>query len=664
MVDEKRQPTSRHRGIVCILGTFAAGLCMMLTGCAGAATGPAPTDQPVPTAVEAPPHDTPTLEATPTPGAMQAAPQPTPTPFVPFGGPHTMPAPEFYGAASAPLEKRIYVSDVIVKAKLVSVEAPDQQDLIRRIFEATNNAEHESLVSQFPLPTILTFKALEYVKGSGPDEFTVGIKDPNNNRDDTWDNQEALLFLNTAAEAGATEPGGSDGAAAQSADSPAGTYAFASSYGLNNDVYTIESVNPVWLPAGRQGQAQADGAGSGSGGDGIPAMARFATEWDRDTGQPTHFMTLPEIKKTITWVKGDGTREYDHCVGQAINYLVWNRDWEAHYGEPMTPGHHEAEIASGKGAGIIIDEGSEFSSSQYHRFWLTGEDAELFQAIHADDDKDPSTGYRETVVTARPLPVGQYGFSDHGVLPWYEPCDFNGEGQLDWTVTAVAPAGAMHEAFFDPVAIGQGVGANASNGVLQPAAIATEGYATTIKSLVWQDKKVIMTLSPHVSLLGQTLDFIVLDGTVALSLEAKSATVDASAGTYTWSRETRPWNAGDMLMLRLHGPTVSVADASGPEGGEILFKVTLSETVKHEVRVKWENGFAHDAEHPALHGTEFLGQRGWVTFAPGDTEKEAELYLNQDTEAEPDESFVVKLSQPSGATIARGVATMTIIDDD
>ncbi|MDE0342396.1 MAG: hypothetical protein OXK82_04365, partial [Deltaproteobacteria bacterium] len=396
-----------------------------------------------------------------------------------------MPAPEFYGAATSPLELRIDVSEVIVRAKLLSVEVPDQQDLLMQIVDAKDDSEIERILSQFPLPTILTFKALEYLKGSGPDEFTVAIEDPNEERDDTWDNQEALLFLNTVAEPGATEPGGSDSVAAQNADSPAGAYAFASSYGLNNDVYTIESVNPVWLPAASA--PQADGASSGSGGDGAPAVANFPTEWDRDTGQPTDFMTLPEIKKTISWVKGDGTQEYDYCVGQAINYLVWDRDWEAFYGAPMTPGHHEAEITSGRGAGIIIDEGSEFSSSQYHRFWLTGEDAELFQAIHADDDKDPSTGYRETVVTARPLPAGQYGFSDHGVLPWYEPCDFNGEGQLDWTVTAVAPAGALHEAFFDPVAIGQGVGANATNGVLKPMAITAQGYAATVKSLVWQD---------------------------------------------------------------------------------------------------------------------------------------------------------------------------------
>lgn len=666
MADEKRQSANWLRGGIWILGTLVAGLCLTLAGCAGTATpasGPTPTKQPVPTLAESPSHDTPALEATPTPGAMQVAPQPTPTPFVPFGGSHdtlSMPHPEFYGAAAAPLEKRIYVSDVIVRAKLVSVEAPDQQDLLRRIVEATNDAEQERLVSQFPLPTILTFKALEYVKGSGPDEFTVGIKDANNDRDDTWDDQEALLFLNTAAEAGAREPDGSDGAAAQRADPPLETYAFASSYGLKDEVYTIESVNPVWLPAAGQPQAQADGASNSSD---PQAATSFPTEWDHDTGKPTDFMTLAEIKKTLAWVKGDGTREYERCVGAALNHLVWNRDWEAFYGTPKEPGHHWEEIASGKGAGIAIYEGGELYASQYHRFWLTGEDAERFQAINVDDDNDPSTGYHKATITARPLPAGQYSFSDHGVLPWYVPCGYNAEGRLDWTVTVEALVGALHEAFFDPVAIGQGVGANATNGALEPAAITAGGYATTIKSLVWQDKKVTLTLSPYVSLLGQTLDFIAQDGTIGLSLEAKSATADASAGTYAWTQATRPWSAGDQLMLRLHGPTVSIADASGPEGKEVEFQVALSEAVDHEVRVSWKAEFHDTAKNYAV-PNEYWHMSGELVFQPGETSRSAEVFLNDDTWREDDEVFLVILSDPKGATIADGEGVMTIIDDD
>ena len=55
---------------------------------------------------------------------------------------------------------------------------------------------------------------------------------------------------------------------------------------------------------------------------------------------------------------------------------------------------------------------------------------------------------------------------------------------VHWTVTAVAPEGTLHEALFGPVAIDQGVGPNATPGVLRSAAITAGGYATAVKSLV------------------------------------------------------------------------------------------------------------------------------------------------------------------------------------
>ena len=47
--------------------------------------------------------------------------------------------------------------------------------------------------------------------------------------------------------------------------------------------------------------------------------------------------------------------------------------------------------------------------------------------------------------------------------------------RLEVLVTVTAPAGTVHEAFFDPVVIGSGVGADASNGVLEPKAFRWAG---------------------------------------------------------------------------------------------------------------------------------------------------------------------------------------------
>ena len=109
---------------------------------------------------------------------------------------------------------------------------------------------------------------------------------------------------------------------------------------------------------------------------------------------------------------------------------------------------------------------------------------------------------------------------------------------------------------------------------------------------------------------------------------------------------------------------IFIAGASGQEGREVLFEVTLTQAADHEVKVRWETGFDFNANHPALEAVEFWGMNGWLVFAPGETSKWAEVYLNDDQYTEPDETFLVKLSNPKGGSIVQGKATMTITDDD
>ena len=149
------------------------------------------------------------------------------------------------------------------------------------------------------------------------------------------------------------------------------------------------------------------------------------------------------------------------------------------------------------------------------------------------------------------------------------------------------------------------------------------------------------------------------EGSVTATVnEGSGYTVLATAGTATVNvaDDDEPAPESDV--------TISVADASGPEGGEIIFKVTLSKAVDHEVRVRWETASDYDLPNYAIDTQEFWLMNGWLTFDPGDTEEEAEAFLNDDTYREQDEAFSVKLSQPTGATIADGEAIMTIIDDD
>ena len=94
-------------------------------------------------------------------------------------------------------------------------------------------------------------------------------------------------------------------------------------------------------------------------------------------------------------------------------------------------------------------------------FVLFGEDVERF------DYRYPGVVY-----VARPLPQGEYKVFWGGVPIKYIPCDGwpDEEKESDeLAITVIAPAGALHEAFFDPVALsGGGVGATGSSGVIDP----------------------------------------------------------------------------------------------------------------------------------------------------------------------------------------------------
>ena len=131
------------------------------------------------------------------------------------------------------------------------------------------------------------------------------------------------------------------------------------------------------------------------------------------------------------------------------------------------------------------------------------------------------------------------------------PNDFKTRDEI--VVTVTPPAGTLHEAFFDPVTmgVGVGVGVDGSNGVIKPDSFTVGRTATSITELKWEAGSVVLALSPHASLLGQEVEFIELDGTVGLSLEGSNAVEDPATGTHTRNVVSQPWDDGDLLMLRI-----------------------------------------------------------------------------------------------------------------
>jgi parallel beta-helix repeat protein len=110
-------------------------------------------------------------------------------------------------------------------------------------------------------------------------------------------------------------------------------------------------------------------------------------------------------------------------------------------------------------------------------------------------------------------------------------------------------------------------------------------------------------------------------------------------------------------------PVLAVADASVTEGTggttPASFVVTLSAASAQNVTV----GYA-TASGTATSPADFTAASGIVTFPPSTTARTVVVSVVGDAAVEGDEAFTVALSAPSGATIADGQATGTIVDDD
>jgi hypothetical protein len=136
-----------------------------------------------------------------------------------------------------------------------------------------------------------------------------------------------------------------------------------------------------------------------------------------------------------------------------------------------------------------------------------------------------------------------------------------------------------------------------------------------------------------------------------------------------------------LLGLVLLGPssaaptasTISVFDVSTPEGGPdevnhfVSVPIDLSEPSTTPVSVNWatRSGTAKPQEEQTETSfVDFYSAGGEVVFAPGETSKRVDILIDGGGAVEPDETFFVDLSSPVNATIARGVATVTIINDD
>ena len=160
---------------------------------------------------------------------------------------------------------------------------------------------------------------------------------------------------------------------------------------------------------------------------------------------------------------------------------------------------------------------------------------------------------------------------------------------------------------------------------------------------------------------GQTLQTVTVpvnddqvdedDETLALQLSAPvNATLDRSRAIGTIQDDDAP-------------PAVSIADVRATEGDAGLtaasLAVSLSVPSEKAISVPYTTADGAAAAPGDYHATS-----GTLILAPGQTSAQVDVPVVGDVVDEDDQTFLVRLAAPVAATVGRGEATGTIVDDD
>ena len=466
------------------------------------------------------------------------------------------------------LPPRLYAGDSLVEEKIIEHGVIVRATMTGFSSEVVlvTDAYHGGTDDRYAPMISFSLDVSEYLKGSGPTSIVAvwvenrsyGSSDDASDalalflgeRDDRWDDREAIIFLWDGNVRGA-------GTALYELFQRPDHFllAFGDRY-YNDDRYSLHSSeNRIWLPLVDSGDATGDGR-----------------EYLLDVPPTDRTITLGELEQRIVEVTaeydgGDGSEEYRTCVLEKYRYLRNQRNWPEERGGRYTLFMVDERVESGQSSGTKIgrretslDSPRDDESGPLINTWLDGGDSALFNLDYSTSL--PAVGpdapyyedwYIETVKLARPLPSGQYSFDIRELYPRFEICNFVVSNT--WQITASPPIGSLHEFFFDPVADGSFIAADRHIGVLHPAIFMdTTGASSNLIRLEWESGTVRLSLTSHTDLEGHVLDFITMDGTVSLPLDVADATVDTS-DALNWAIGTQPWEDGDRLMVRMHAGT-------------------------------------------------------------------------------------------------------------
>ena len=370
------------------------------------------------------------------------------------------------------LDERILRADLIVRATLTSVST--STPFLSDTDFGTTTPYYVSTVE-------LRFDAHEYLKGSGGNtllvdlpvsfyEYYPSVEEAVEaasawlpERDTRWDDREAVIFLQNPI-----------GSQAGSLDTSTSRYVFSiydlgygdahdigTAYAVHDkyvDTYSIRSdKNKTWLPAT---SAPASGASGASG----TVETRYyleeppssSTGASGASGQSASVssITLSDLKSRVQAMntlvaQGEGVTGYRRCLGEKHEHVraIQTQGLEGIQAE------HSVGLSSGLPAGSVLNEGRMFGGSpgtEYPKYLFAGPDAHLF-GIGVEDNDTDSGSYSVVATTTRPLPGGTYEIHYNRQHWMFIPCNYVPNSYLRWNVHVAAPAGTLHEAFFDPV---------------------------------------------------------------------------------------------------------------------------------------------------------------------------------------------------------------------
>jgi chitinase len=181
-----------------------------------------------------------------------------------------------------------------------------------------------------------------------------------------------------------------------------------------------------------------------------------------------------------------------------------------------------------------------------------------------------------------------------------------------------------------------------------------EDFTPAVGTLTFAPGETSKTI--NVSVLGDNL--VELDENFVVSLSsATNATI--ADGNASGIIENDDIDQSPNTLPKITVEDMSQLEMNPGDHSHFMVKVSLDKASTETITVKYAT-----SDGTAVGDVDYDIESGTITFAPGVTSQLVHVGVKTDTVEEADETFDFNLSDPSGATLARSTATITIRNDD